>query len=139
MKINNSFIASNDFGRIGPFVFVLPTSKHKYLCFLILVQSFTACAFSRNLCVDCFQYKLSSVWSYVFLLNGLEKKPEQNSNKTKQHSHQQEAKGVTRRTAVSQWNFFGALSLGLCTDWLDCITYCIFWHLIGSDQLSYCS
>ena len=141
MKINNSFIASNDFRRIGPFVFVLPTSKHKYLCFLILVQSFTACAFSRNLCVDCFQYKLSSVWSYIFLLNDPDKKPNQNSSKTKRHSQQQEAKSVRRRTAPPSVNetFFGALSQGLCGDWLDCIACCIFWHLIGSDQLSYFS
>ena len=35
--------------------------------------------------------------------------------------------------------FFGALSQGLRADWLVCIAYCIFWHLIGSDQLSYFS
>ena len=35
--------------------------------------------------------------------------------------------------------FFGALSQGLCADWLVCITYFIFWHLIGADQLSYFS
>ena len=35
--------------------------------------------------------------------------------------------------------FFGALSQGLCTDWLDCIAYCIFWQFIHSDQLSYFS
>ena len=35
--------------------------------------------------------------------------------------------------------FFGALSQGLCADWLVCIAFCIFWHLIGSDQLSYFS
>ena len=27
----------------------------------------------------------------------------------------------------------------LCADWLVCITYCIFWHLIGLDQLCYFS
>ena len=26
---------------------VMPTSKHRYKCFLILVQSFSACTFSR--------------------------------------------------------------------------------------------
>ena len=35
--------------------------------------------------------------------------------------------------------FFGALSHGLCADWLVCIAYCISWHLIGLDQLSYFS
>ena len=48
-----------------------------------------------------------------------------------------EAKSVRRRTAVSQRNFVCTLSQGLCTDWLVCIAYCIFWDLIGSDQLSY--
>ena len=123
LKINFSFITSNDFRRLCMFVFVMPTSKNKYQCFLILVQSFMNCLYIfKNLCVDCFRYKLSSVWSYIFLLNGPDKKPKQNSSKTKRHSQQQEAKSVRRRAAVSQRNFFfGAMSHGLCTDWLDCI------------------
>ena len=45
---NISFIASNDFLQTLSFCFVMPsTSKHKYQCFLILVQSFRACTFSR--------------------------------------------------------------------------------------------
>ena len=111
LKINISFITSNDFRRLCPFVFVMPTSKHKYLCFPILVQSVTACAFWRNLCVDCFQYKLSSVWSYIFLLNDPDKKPKQNSSKTKRYSQQQEAKSVRRWTAVSQQTFFRDFAL----------------------------
>ena len=47
--------------------FFMPTSKHNYPCFLIVVQSFSASTFSRI--VDCFQNKLSSVWSYIFLFN----------------------------------------------------------------------
>ena len=47
LKINISFITSNDFRRLCPFVFVMPTSKHKYQRFPILVQSFSACTFSR--------------------------------------------------------------------------------------------
>ena len=116
---------------------LMPTSKRNYQCFLILVQSFSACSFSRI--IDCLQYKLSSVWSYIFLLNGPDKKPKQNSSKTKRHSQQQEPKSVGQRTAVSQWNFFGSLLQGLFTDWLVCIACFIFWHLIGSDQLSYFS
>ena len=63
--------------------------KFLYLCIL------------KNLSVDCFQYRRSSVWSYIFLLNGQDKKPKQNSSQTKRHSHQQEAKSARRRTAVS--------------------------------------
>ena len=45
---NISFIALNDFLQTLSFCFVMPsTSKHKYQCFLILVQSFRACTFSR--------------------------------------------------------------------------------------------
>ena len=79
---------------------IMPTSKLNYQCFLILVQSFSACSFLRI--VDCLQYKLSSVWSYIFLLNGPDKKPKQNSSKTKRHSQQQEAKSVGRRTTVNE-------------------------------------
>jgi len=35
--------------------------------------------------------------------------------------------------------FFGALPQELCADWLVCIAYRIFWHLISSDQLFYFS
>ena len=31
------------------FFFVMPTSKHKYQCFLILVQSFSACTFEESI------------------------------------------------------------------------------------------
>ena len=40
----------------------------------------------------------------------------ENRSKTKQHSRQQEAKTVRPRTVVSQGDFFGALSQGLCAD-----------------------
>ena len=59
--------------------------------------------------------------------------------KTKKHSQQQEAKKLRRRTASAKENLFGALSQGLCADWLVCIAFCIYWHLIGSYQLSYFS
>ena len=85
----------------------MTSSKRKYQCFLILVQRSQCPVYIfKNLCVDCFRYKLSSVWSYIFFLNGPDKKPKQNSSKTKRHSRQQEAKSFCRRTAVSQQNFF---------------------------------
>ena len=40
----------------------------------------------------------------------------ENSSKTKQHSQQQETKTIRLRTAVSQGDFFGELSQGLCAD-----------------------
>ena len=130
MKVNISFITSNDFRRLCPFVFVMPTSKHKYQRFLILVQKFQCSYIFKNLCGDCFQYKLSSVWSYIFLLNGPDKKPNQNSSKTKRHSPQKEATSVRRRTAVSQRNFLWRVVTGTL-HWLarlHCLLYFLAIH-----------
>ena len=69
-----------------------------YQYFLIPVQSFSACTFSRI--VVCFQCKLSTVWSYIFLLNGPDRKPKQNYI----HSNKKPRVHVRRRTAVSQCN-----------------------------------
>ena len=112
LKMNISFITLKDFRRLCPLIcFVMPTSKRNYQCgFLILVQSFSTCTYSRI--VDCFQYKLSSVWSYIFLLNGPDKMPKQKSSKTKRHSQQQEAESVRRRTTASQQDFFWCVVTG---------------------------
>ena len=90
----------------------------KFLCLYIF----------KNLCIDCFQFKLSSVWSYIFLLNGPDKKPKQNSSKTKRHSQQQQqqAKSV-RRTAVSQRNFFWRVVTGTLR-WLASL-HCLLYFL----------
>ena len=88
------------------------SSKLKYQCFLILVQSFTACTFSRIYALIVSDTELSSVWSYIFLLNGPDKKPKQNSSKTKRRSQQQEAKSVRQRTVVRQRNFFWRVITG---------------------------
>ena len=84
----------------------------------------------KNLCVDCFLYKLSSVWSYIFLLDGPDKKPKQNSSKTKWHSQQQEAKSVCQWTTVSQQNFFGHVVTGtlLWLASLHCPLYFLAFH-----------
>ena len=99
-----SIITSNDFRRLCPFAFLLPTSKEKYQCFLFLVQSFSACTFSRIYALIVSDTNFHQVIHFPF------KRP---------------------RT------FFGALSHEICADWLVCIAYCIFWHLTGSDQLSF--
>ena len=107
--------------------FVMLTSKRKYQCFLILVQSFSACTFSRIYALIVSDTELSSVWSYIFLLNGPDKKPKQNSSKTKRHSQQQEAKSVRRRTAVGQRNFFWRLVTGTL-HWLASL-HCLLYFL----------
>ena len=92
------------------------------------VQSFSAYAFSIKLRFDCFQCKLSSVWSYIFLLNGPDKDPKQNSSnssKTKLRSQQQEAKSVRWQTIVSQRNSFWRFDTGTLR-WLarlHCLLY----------------
>ena len=140
LKINISFITSNDFRRLCPLqVFVMPTSKHKYQCFLILVQSFSACTFQESIrWLFPIQTFISFVIHIPFKWPRQEDKTKQQQNKTT--FTQQEDKTVRRRTAVSQGNFFLArCDRNFTLNWLECIAYCIFWHLIGSDQLSYFS
>ena len=136
LKINISFVTSNDFRRLSPFVFVMATSKRKYQLqvsvFSYFCLKFQCLYIFKNLCVDCFRYKLSSVWSDIFLLNGPDmfKKPKQNSSKTKRHSQQQEAKSVRRRTAVSHRNFFWHVVTGTLR-WLvslHCLLYFLAFH-----------
>ena len=101
------------------FCIYLHLLKHNYRCFLILVQSFSACTFSRI--VDSFhENKLLSVWSYIFLSNGPEKKPKQNNI----HSNKK-PKNFAEEPPSAKKNLFGALSQGLCADWLVCIAFCI--------------
>ena len=83
------------------------------------------CLFTFSRIVNFFQCQLSSVWSYIFLLNGPDKKPKQNSSKTKQHRQHQDAKSVNLQTNSCQ-QFFGALLQGLSADWLVCIGYIVF-------------
>ena len=64
----------------------------------------------KNLYVDCFQYKLSSVLSYMFLLNGPDKKPKQNSSKKKNDIHSNKKPRVFADEPPSAKEFsFGAL------------------------------
>ena len=113
LKVNISFITSNDFRRLCSFVCIcLHLLKHNYRCFLILVQSLSACTFSRI--VDCFhECKLSSVWSYIFLLNDLDKKAKQNNI----HSNKKPNKFANESPSANEI-CFGAMSKGLCADWL---------------------
>ena len=75
---------------------------------------------------------LALVWSYISLLNGPDKKPKQNSSKTKRHSQQQEAKTVRRRTAVSQRYLFWRVVTGTLR-WLASL-HCLLYFL-AFDQL----
>ena len=143
MKIDISFITSNDFRRLCPLVFVLNanvTSKHKYQCFLILVKSFTACTFSRiyaltvsNTNFHQFGHKFSA-----FKCPRQEAKTKTAAKQNYIHNKKKPRVFADEPPSANE-TFFGALSKGFCADWLVCIAYCIFWHLIGSDQLSYFS
>ena len=65
-----------------------------------------------------------------FLLTGPDKKPKQNSSKTKWHSQQQEAKSVCQWTTVSQQNFFWHVVTGTLL-WLasfHCPLYFLAFH-----------
>ena len=128
MKINISFITSDYFCRLCPFVFLMSTSKHKYRCFLSLVQSFSACTFSlKNLCVDCFQYKPFHQFGHTFPFKWprQEAKTKQQQNKRHSRQQQQQAKSVRRRTAISQRKFFGRVVTGTLR-WLARLHYLLY-------------
>ena len=137
-------ITSNNFHRLCLFTFCnanldLNTSIS---VFLFLFKLKIQCLYIfKDPCIDCFQYKISSVWSYIFfLLNGAQARS-QNKTATKQsdiHSNKKPTEFADKPPSASK-TFFGLLPQGLCDDWLVCIAHCIFWHLIGLDQLSYFS
>ena len=115
------------FSQTSSVCFVMPTSKHNYQCFLSVVQSFSASTFSRI--VDCFQNKLSSVWSHIFLFNWprQEANTKQLNSKTKGHSQQQEAKRFRRRNAISELDFFWRFVTGTLR-W-SAIVHCLLYFL----------
>ena len=93
----------------NPFVFVMPTSKHKHQCFLILVQSFDQCSTFSRICV----LIVSNTNFHQFGLKCsfyMAQTRSQNKTAAKQnyiHSNNlEEAKSIRWRTATSQWNFF---------------------------------
>ena len=106
---------------------------------LILVQSFSASIFSRIYALiisDTNFYQFGHIYIILFKWPRQEAKTKQQQNKTTfTATRGQECSPTNRRQPTKL--FFCALSQGLCADWLVCIVYCIFWHLIGSDQLSY--
>ena len=83
LKINISFITSNHFSRLCPFVFVKPRSKHKYQCFPILVQSFSACTFQESMrWLFPIQTFISLVMHFPFKWPRQEAKTKQQQNNT---------------------------------------------------------
>ena len=120
LKVNISFITWNDFRRLCSFVCIcLYLLKHNYRCFLILVQSLSACTFSRI--VDCFhECKLSSVWSYIFLLNGPDKKPKQNNT----HSNKKPKKFANEPPSANEIFFWRSVTGTL--RWLASLNYLLY-------------
>ena len=104
--------------------FIMPTSKDKYQCFLILVQSFSACTFQESIrWLFPIQTFISFVIHVPFKWPRQEAKTKQQQNKT--ISQQQEAKSVRRRTAVNQGIFFWRVVTGTLR-WLarlHCLLY----------------
>ena len=125
--------------RFCPFGFVMPTSKHKYQCFYILVQSFRACTFSRI-----YELMVSNTnfhqfrHTFPFQMAQTRSKTAQLQNKmTFTETRSQECSPTNSHQPTKL--FLARYHRDFCTDWLVCIAYYIFWHLSGSDQLSYFS
>ena len=74
----------------------------------IVVQILSACTFSRI--VDCFHYKLLSVWSYIFLF----KCPRQEA-KTKQQQNKTDCKVLMSQ--MSQWVMSQWVNESMCKIW----------------------
>ena len=106
LKINILFVISNNFRRLCLFGFVTPTFKHKYQCFLILVQSFSACTFSRI---------------YALIV------PDTNFHQFENDIHNNKKPRVFAETAVSQRNFFWHVVTGTL-HWLASL-HCLLYFL----------
>ena len=77
------FITSNDFCRLFSQLNWMLRSKHDYQRFLILTQSSVRARSQNQLqqMRDCFHNKLSTVWSYIFLLSSGKIAQTRNHNK----------------------------------------------------------
>lgn len=112
--------------------FEYQTSKHNYHCC-------SSCTFSRTVIVNAGLFPIQTFTSLVIHFPcSLDKKPKQKSSicchkMTLKAMRSQEHWPVNHN---QQTRLLGILSKGLCTDWLVCIAFGIFWNLIGSDQLS---
>ena len=125
MNIKSSFITSNDFRRLCPFVFVVPTSKHMYKCFLILVQSFSALHFQESMrWLFPIQTFISVVIHFPSKWLIQEAKTKQQRNKTTFIATRSQ---VRRQTAVSQRNFFWRVVTGTL-HWLASL-HCLLYFL----------
>ena len=86
--------------------FWMPTSEHKYYCFLVLVQSFSACRFSRIYASTVSNTIFHEFGHTFFLLSGPNKKPKPNSSNAKRHWQNKIPRGFADEPLVSQRNSF---------------------------------
>ena len=127
------------FRRLWPFVSVMPISKQKVSVFLFLSKLSFLVHFQESMrWLFPIQTFISLVIHFPFKWPWQEAKIKQQQNKTTFTATRSQECSTTNRRQPTKLSW-GALSPGLCADWQDCITYCIVWHLIGSDQLSYFS
>ena len=96
--------------------FVMPTSKRKYQCFLILVQSFSACTFSRIYALivsDTNFHQFGHTCSFQMAQTRSQNKTAAKQNNI--HSNKKPRVFANEPLSANK-TFFGALSQGLCTD-----------------------
>ena len=134
--MNISFITSNDFRRLCPLVFECQHLNTSISVFLFLSKVSVLVHFQGSMRRLFPKQTFMSLVIYFFLLSDPNKKPKPNRSKTKRHRTRSQEGSPTNRRSANE-TLFGTLSQGLCADCLVCIACCIFWHLIGSDQLSY--
>ena len=120
-------------------LFGMPTCKNNYYYgFLILVQSFSACAFSRTVAANAGLFLIKPFIGLVIHFPCIKIAQTGNQNKTaafaviKWHLQQQEGKSVRRRARRQLTRLFGALSQG-ASCWLAGL-YCLL-HFLAFDWL----
>jgi len=105
---------------------IMPTSKQKYQCFLMLVQNFSACTprIYSLIVSDTNFHQFGHTFSFEMAQTRSQNKTAAKRNNIQQ---QQEAKSVRRQTAVSQRNLFWRVVTGTL-HWLASL-HCLLYFL----------
>ena len=128
MKTNISFITSDYFGLLCPFVFLMSTSKTSIGVFLVLSKVSVLVHFHWRiyaLIVSNTNRFISLVIHFPFKWPRQEAKTKQQQNKRHSQQQQQQAKSVRRRIAISQRNFFWRVVTGTLR-WLARLHYLLY-------------
>ena len=104
----------------------MTSSKHKYQCFLILVQSFSACTFSIIYALIVCNINFHQFRHTFFFWMSQTRSQNETAAKQNDIHNNKKPRVFSDEPPSANDTFFGALSQGLCADWLVCSAYCFF-------------